>query len=173
MVEVAGEVADGLFEHPFTTLPFIEAVQEPALAAGLARSRRSRADFSVSSMVLTISGRDEAEIAAADLAVRKLLAFYASTPAYERVLAVHGWEALLPELNRMSKEGRWDEMTRRVSDEMVAAFAVKAPPDEIPRLIAARCAGRADRVTLYAPYPSAASLWPPIVRAIQQMEVRT
>jgi len=85
---------------------------------------------------------------------------------------VHGWGDLQPELNRMSKQGRWDEMAELATEEMIDAFAVKGRPEEIPQRIAERCAGRVDRVTLYAPYPTAASLWPPIVRGIQAQEVQ-
>ena len=38
------------------------------------------------------------------------IAFYASTPAYRPVLDLHGWGDLQPELNALSKEGRWSEM---------------------------------------------------------------
>ncbi len=43
-------------------------------------------------------------------ATRRLLAFYGSTPAYRPVLDIHGWGDLQPELNALSKQGRWEEM---------------------------------------------------------------
>lgn len=171
MVAVAGEVADGLYVHPFTTPEFVERVQRPALEAGLARSGRRAEDFEISCMLITITGRDEDELSAADFAMRKLLTFYASTPAYRTVLDVHGWGDLQPRLNRMSKEGRWDEMADLASEDMIRAFAVKGRPEEIPDLVAERCGGWVDRLTLYAPYRSAPQLWPPIVRGIQSREV--
>jgi probable F420-dependent oxidoreductase len=45
MTEVAGEVADGMIIHPFSTLPFIEQVTLPAIERGLAKAGRRRADF--------------------------------------------------------------------------------------------------------------------------------
>ncbi len=43
MTEVAGEVADGMIIHPFSTVPFIETVTLPAIERGLAKAgRRAR-----------------------------------------------------------------------------------------------------------------------------------
>lgn len=172
MTEVAGEVADGVYGHPFVTMKFIEQVQLPALQRGLARAGRSMADFDLPGMILTITGRNDAEMAVADAAVRKLLAFYGSTPVYRPPLDIEGWGDLQPRLNRMSKEGKWDEMAAEFTEEMVATFAVKGPPEAIPDLLAERCGGIFDRVTLYAPYTSDPAMWPPIVRALQAKQAR-
>jgi alkanesulfonate monooxygenase SsuD/methylene tetrahydromethanopterin reductase-like flavin-dependent oxidoreductase (luciferase family) len=42
MTEVAGEVADGMIIHPFSTVEFIESVTLPAIEAGLAKAGRNR-----------------------------------------------------------------------------------------------------------------------------------
>jgi len=173
MIEVAGEVADGLYGHPFNTMKFIEEVQLPQLRVGLEKSGRTLKDFDMPAMIITITGRDDEEMAKADFAMRKLLAFYGSTPPYFPVLELHGWGDLGPRLNRMSKEGKWNEMADLFTPEMVEAFAVKGRPEEIPALIAQRCKGLIDRVTLYAPYTSDASMWPAIVRGIQACEGKT
>ena len=48
--------------------------------------------------------------------LRRQVAFYGSTPAYLPTLACHGWQGVHEELNRLSKQGRWDEMTNLVGD---------------------------------------------------------
>ncbi|SNS65581.1 probable F420-dependent oxidoreductase, MSMEG_2256 family [Sphingomonas laterariae] len=169
MVEVAGEVADGLYGHPFTTIAFMRDVQLPSLEIGLARSGRTLADFDMPAMIMTITGEDDRAIAAADRAVRKLIAFYGSTPAYYGVLEHHGWHDLGPRLNRMSKEGRWDEMTGLITGEIVDAFAVRGAPSEIAGRIAARCAGLVDRVTLYTPYALSDAVLPEIVAGLKAL----
>ena len=58
-------------------------------------------------------------------ATRKQIAFYGSTPAYRPVLELHGWGDLQTELNTLSKQGEWDEMGRRIDDEVLDAFAVQ------------------------------------------------
>ena len=61
MTEVAGEVADGMIIHPFSTLPFIEQVTLPAIERGLAKAGRRRADFEISYSNFVVSGRNEEE----------------------------------------------------------------------------------------------------------------
>jgi hypothetical protein len=73
----------------------------------------------VTGEVIVCCGRDEDELDAARSAGRWLLSFYASTPAYRPVLEVEGWEDLLPELNRLSKAGRWEEMPGMIDDTML------------------------------------------------------
>ncbi|MEC9345372.1 MAG: TIGR03617 family F420-dependent LLM class oxidoreductase [Pseudomonadota bacterium] len=169
MVEMAGEVADGLFGHPFITMPFIREVQVPALRRGLAKSGRTLADFDMPGMIITVTGRNEAEMERAKAAARRLLAFYGSTPPYYQVLAMHGWGDLGPLLNTMTKQNRWADMPALITDEIMEAFCVIGAPADIPGLIGQRCAGLVDRLTLYAPYPSAPEMWPDIVAGIKAL----
>lgn len=173
MVEMAGEVADGLFAHPFITPKFLHEVQVPALERGLAKSGRTLADFDMPAMIITITGRNDEEIERAEANVRRLLAFYGSTPNYHSVLEAHGWNDLGPILNRMSKEGRWAEMPAELPDEMVEQFCVKGRPSEIPKLIEERSAGLVDRLTLYAPYASEPELWGDIVTGVKALPGKT
>jgi probable F420-dependent oxidoreductase len=146
MTAMCGEVADGLLAHAFTTRRYLDEVTTPALLRGLARAGRERSELQVSSPVFVVTGRDESEVAAAAAAFRKQIAFYASTPAYHRVLDVHGWSDVQPELRRLSLEGDWDAMGALIDDEMLAAFAVVGPIGEIASSLARRCAGVIDRV---------------------------
>jgi len=146
MTEVAGEVCDGLIAHAFTTAAYMRQVTLPALERGLATSGRSRQDFEITCPVFVVSGADEREFEARREALRKQIAFYASTPAYRGVLELHGWGDLQPELTRMSKQGLWDEMGSLIDDEMLGAFAVVAEPHELPAKLHARCRGVVDRL---------------------------
>ncbi|CAN5531650.1 LLM class F420-dependent oxidoreductase [soil metagenome] len=146
MTTMCGEVADGLLAHAFTTRRYLDEVTTPALTRGLARSGRDRAELQVSSPVFVVTGRDEGEMVTAAAAFRKQIAFYASTPAYRRVLDLHGWGELQPELRRLSLEGDWDGMGALVDDEMLAAFAVVGPVESIAGALSARCSGVIDRV---------------------------
>ena len=47
MTEVAGEVADGIIIHGFTTERYVKEVTMPAVARGLAKAGRDRASFQV------------------------------------------------------------------------------------------------------------------------------
>lgn len=146
MTEMCGEVADGLLAHAFTTRRYLDEVTLPTLEKGLALAGRSRTDFQVSCPVFLVTGEDEAQMATAATAVRKQLAFYASTPAYRKVLELHGWGELQTELHQLSKDGRWDDMGTLIDDEILAAFAVVAPVDTLADALRERCAGAIDRV---------------------------
>ena len=106
----------------------------------------------MSGEVIVCCGRDEAELEAARLAGRWLLSFYASTPAYRPVLEVEGWEDLQPELNALTKSGRWDEMPGRIDDTMLATLAAVGSPAEVAADVVDRFGGLADRVGFYTPY---------------------
>lgn len=146
MTGMCGEVADGHLGHPMVSKRYLEEVTLPALLRGMRRSGRGRGDFEVSGEVLIATGDNDAELAAATAAVRKQIAFYGSTPAYRKVLELHGWGDLHSELHRLSLDGQWDAMGSLIDDEMLAAFAVVGPVDTIAAALKSRCEGAVDRV---------------------------
>jgi probable F420-dependent oxidoreductase len=151
MAEVAGEVADGLLVHSFTTEPYLREVSIPAVEKGLAKAGRQREGFQVSYPPFIVTGRNETEREESRVGVTRQLAFYASTPAYRPVLEMHGWGELQTELNIMSKRGEWVEMGERISDDVLDAFAIVAEPDEVAGKVKERFGGLADRVTCNFP----------------------
>ncbi|AQT81679.1 LLM class F420-dependent oxidoreductase [Mycolicibacterium litorale] len=151
MTEKCGEVADGLIAHAFTTKRYFHEVTIPALRRGMAKSGRDGAGFEVSAPVFVVTGTDEAEIAAAAAGTRKQIAFYASTPAYRKVLELHGWGDLQTELRQLSLDGQWDTMATLIDDEMLATFAVVAPLDQLAGALKHRCDGIIDRVMVALP----------------------
>jgi probable F420-dependent oxidoreductase len=157
MVEVAGEVADGLIAHPFNTRRSLSEHTVPAIAHGLERSGRTRDEFDVICATLVVTATDERELARIKDVARQQLAFYGSTPAYRSTLDCHGWGDLHLELNLLSKQGRWHDMARLIDDEMLETIAVVGPPEAIAPALAARLDGIADAVSLTnnrAPDPS-------------------
>ena len=159
MTEVAGEVADGMLAHGFTTERYLREVTVPALERGLDTSGRTRADVEISYPGLVVTGQDDAGFEAAAKAVRAQLAFYGSTPAYRPVLELHGWGDLQSELNALSKRGSWDQMADLIDDEILHAFAVVGPLEEIAGKVLERFGGVVDRFSFYAPYPMAPERW--------------
>ncbi len=133
MIEVAGEVADGFIAHGFTSPEYMRAVTLPAIERGLVKSSRQRADFEMVCPVMVVSGETEQAFVSSREIIRKQLAFYGSTPAYRAVLDFHGWGDLQGELNVLSKQGLWDEMSTRISDTMLQTLAVVCEkPESIP-----------------------------------------
>ncbi len=148
MIEVAGEVADGLIVHPFNTRRSLEQLVLPGLARG--RARAGRPDDAVElvwvTMVVTWSTDEERSVAMRS--AKDQLAFYGSTPAYAPVLDLHGLGELHQDLNRMSKDGRWSEMADLVPDAFVEEIAVVGPRPTIAAQLVARAAGITDSVSL-------------------------
>ncbi len=176
MTQVAGEVADGFIAHGFTTSDYLRDHTMPAIEAGLAKSGRPRQDFEVVLPVFCVTGDNEAEMATRVAATRQQIAFYGSTPAYEPVLAHHGWSDVHTELNRMSKQGQWVEMGELIDDDILAAFAVVGPPEQIPAEIDRRYRGLVDRLVFRAPMEAAATgstdaaeRWRPILDALRAL----
>ena len=151
MLRLASEVADGVLVMPFNTAAHFAARSLPAIEEGLARAGRDRSSLTVTGEVIVCCGRTEEEMEAARVAGRWLLSFYASTPAYRPVLEAEGWETLQPELNGLSKSGRWEEMPGLIDDGMLGALAAVGSPKEVALDIANRFGGQVDRVGFYTP----------------------
>jgi len=159
MTEVAGEVADGILLHGFTTERYVREVSLPALERGWARAGKQRTDFEVSGPMFVVTGTNEEELERARQGTKQQIAFYGSTPAYRGVLELHGWGDLQGELNRLSKQGDWVTMGDLVTDEILETFAVVAEPEDVPRQLLARYGDVVDRVSFYAPYKSDPERW--------------
>jgi probable F420-dependent oxidoreductase len=163
MTEVAGEVADGFICHGFTTRRFVDEVTLPALEKGRAKAGKTMDGFELSGPMFVVTGRDEAEMAAAAKGVRGQISFYGSTPAYRKVLELHGWGDLQEELNRLSKEGRWAEMGDLIDDDILREFAVVAPLDEVADGLRDRWGDVLSRLSFYTPYESDDAQWDQVI----------
>ncbi|WP_276259781.1 TIGR03617 family F420-dependent LLM class oxidoreductase [Haloglomus litoreum] len=146
-LKMAGGTADGLCMHIFNTPEYTEEVIEPTVRAGAEKMGKSMDEVTLSASPFVITG-DADRRAARREEVRGRIAFYGSTRTYHDVFELHGWDDIGPELHELSKEGQWGEMQRLVTDEMVEAFAVEAPPEELADEIRETYGGIADRVQL-------------------------
>ncbi|WZH50971.1 MAG: TIGR03617 family F420-dependent LLM class oxidoreductase [Nocardioides alkalitolerans] len=147
MVAMATEVADGLVLHPLTSPRTYEERVAPAVD-----DRRRSGGFELTCPVLVATGTTDEEVDAARRAVRKQIAFYASTPAYRWVLDLYDEGERADRLRQMSREGRWDDMTALVTDELLDEFAVTATQGDVPAALEARWGTVLDRVGVYQPY---------------------
>ncbi|MCV7135393.1 TIGR03617 family F420-dependent LLM class oxidoreductase [Mycobacterium hodleri] len=159
MTRATAEVADGLLVMPFGSKRFLHEVTMPAVRDGLASAGRDAADFAVVPEIIVSVGEDHTS-------TRMLLAFYGSTPAYRPVLEAHGWGDLQPELNAMSKQGRWQEMSTLIDDEVLHTIAACGTPAEVAAHIRDRVDGISDRICLYQPGPIAADALAEIIDAL-------
>lgn len=167
MTEVAGEVADGLIVHPFNSMPFLVDHALPAVNAGLTKANRQRADFILQINAIIITGETDEAVAAATDSVRGLLGFYASTPAYRPPMEAVGYGDLQPELNRLSKEGKWEELGRYIDEDFLDAFTTRGKPAEIAGLLQDKYGAYADRLAVYAPYAAPDAMWSSILAELK------
>ncbi|HEY3238930.1 MAG TPA: LLM class F420-dependent oxidoreductase, partial [Acidimicrobiia bacterium] len=56
---------------------------------------------------------------------------------------------------------------RRITDDVLEAFAVAGKTGDLPALVEARVGDVVDRVTFYAPYRSDPELWGEVVAAFK------
>jgi probable F420-dependent oxidoreductase len=147
MNEMAAAVADGNLVMPFNTERHMRERTMPAIERGLAAAGRQRTDIEVTVEVIVGVGRTDEELEAAR-ALKSTLAFYGSTPAYRAVLDTEGAGELQPELNALSKQGRWADMTGLITDDLMHTIAVFGNPDEVATEIKRRY-GDCDRVCAY------------------------
>jgi probable F420-dependent oxidoreductase len=165
MFRLAGEIADGIEAHPFSTPAYLREVALPAVTKGLARGGRERGAITIACPVFTLV-ESSPTFAADETYVRGQIAFYASTPTYRAVLTHHGWDAIGEELSRLARAGRFDDLPALVTPEMLDAFATRAPRyAELGRALRERYGGVLDRVGLYG---DAVKLGPEDVAALRR-----
>ena len=167
MTQTAGEVCDGLICHGFTTEKYLREVTIPNVAKGREKAGKTMDGFQISGPFFVVSGQNEPEMQAAADATRQQIAFYGSTPAYRKVLELHGWGGLQPKLNTLSKKGDWVEMGRLIDDEILNTFAVVGEPDTIAAELHQRYDDLVDRISFYAPGQGDIRRWRPVMEALK------
>ncbi len=146
LARLAGEVCDGFHVHPLNSPKYLREVILPAIEEGAAKAGRSRADVSVSVTAFAATTPEEENFA------RAQISFYASTPSYRPVFALHGWESVAEKLSAHAARGEWAEMFGLVTDEMLEAFCLVTDAESLPGKLKERYEGLADRLTLYTPF---------------------
>lgn len=157
MCALAGELCAGLHVHPFHTARYLRERILPAVERGAAAGGRTRADIALACTVFVVTGNNPDEIAARTTAAKQQIAFYASTPGYRAVMALHGWDDIAERLSGMARAGQWQEMDALISDDMLREIAVVAPVDMLADAVKERYDGLLDRVGYYLPFNPDAS----------------
>jgi probable F420-dependent oxidoreductase len=146
LARLAGELAEGFLVHPLHSSLYLRQVMLPALEEGAGKANRSMADITISATVLAATTAEEENF------MRMQIAFYASTPSYRTVLALHGWGDIADRLAALARTQSWGDMPALVSDEMLRTFCIVCPAADLPEVIKDRYSGLAQRVSLYLPF---------------------
>ncbi len=146
LARLAGEACEGFHAHPFHSARYLREVILPAIEEGTAKERRKRKDVSVSVTAFVATSPEEINFA------RAQIAFYASTPSYRAVMALHGWSETADKLSALAARGEWAEMPALLSDEMLSEFCLVTSEGKIADDLQRRYGDIADRLTLYLPF---------------------
>lgn len=146
LCKLAGEVADGFHVHPYHTRRYLSEVVLPAIAEGAQKADRQRAAIEIATMAFVALSEDEVA------AQRQQVAFYASTPSYRPVLELHGWGKAGEELGSLAARGKWNEMPRLITDEMLETFVIVGSWKDVAAKLHTKYDGLLDRVGLYRPF---------------------
>jgi len=134
--------------HPVNTRQSLLELTLPAIARGAERGGRSLDSIEVVCVTVIVTGRTEEQMDWSREAVRKQLAFYGTTPAYLPVFELPGYGDLHPTLKQLARDGRWDEMSDLIDDELIELVAVVGEPHEIAPKVRERLAGVSESVSL-------------------------
>lgn len=148
MARLSGELCEGLRLHPIATFRYTREVILPAVVEGAARTGRDMAAFDLIGAPFMALGRNEEELEKSKNALRKQIAFYASTRSYHTVLDHHGWDGLGMKLHGLSVANKWAEMPALITDDMLEEWAVISTYDKLADAICAKSAGVFNTVTL-------------------------
>jgi probable F420-dependent oxidoreductase len=149
MLEMAGEVADGVHVHPIGEPGYLRRVVLPSVERGAARAGRRPDEISIIVPVMTIVGDTDAERAQNREHLRSMLAFYGSTPNYAFIWDDAGFEGTTPRLRERQKAGDFAGMTSIITDDHMAVFTTEATWDGLADALCERYEGIADRIVFY------------------------
>jgi probable F420-dependent oxidoreductase len=170
LVGIAGEVADGFCAHPLNSPKYLSEVARPAIEEGAKQAGRDPGAVAVVCPVFTIVGEPGPELDRQREANRLQIAFYGTTPSYNRIFEVHGRPDITARLGTALRSGDQARMVAEIDDELLDAFAVTASWDGLADALLARFDGLADRIFPYSTPglfdPETAERWGAVAAAI-------
>jgi probable F420-dependent oxidoreductase len=151
MCQLTGELCEGFHAHPLHSARYLKERVLPNIEIGLAKNRRERRSIEVSSSIFVIPTDDAVAAARYEAEIREQISFYASTPPYRPVFELEGWGHVADELKTLAARGKWAEMSKLITDEMLDRFALCGTWAELPAKVLKKYDGLLDRVSYYFP----------------------
>ena len=167
MLQLAGELCDGVLIHPFNTQKYTDEVIIPNIQLGAEKSDRSENSVEINEGGFIVTGPNDHDIENSKIQTRSQLAFYASTPSYSPIMNLHGWENTAKKLYQMSKTGDWNNMGNEIDDEMLNSFAVIGNYEEIAARIKSRFSDYASSIKFSIPENADDSILRTIIHSIK------
>lgn len=148
MCRLCGELADGHLPGDPITYKWHEEVMLPNLEIGAERAGRTLKDLDLGGYGFIGCASSDGGIDRVRSGLKERVALYASTPEYEKMLDMHGWDVNLSDFIDMARQQKWKEMGNLVSDDMLDAYAVVAKPEDLPGALKKRFGGHVNRIQI-------------------------
>ncbi len=149
MLQLAGEVADGIHVHPLNNPTYLRETVLPNIATGAAKAGKDPAQLEVFAPAFTALGDTEAERRGWWERARLQVAFYGSTPNYAYLFEQLGHPGTTERIRERQKAGDIPGMAAAVPDDLLAEFVVSGDVDAVTAALHERYDGVASRVVLY------------------------
>jgi probable F420-dependent oxidoreductase len=147
MATLAGEIADGLLDHPVTTVDWLTQELLPSIRRGAERAGRTPPPVA-GALICAVSADDPQ---GARRAAACTVGFYATVRSYEPLFAGHGYGDRLTGVRRAFLRGDADALAEAVGEDMVDTFAAAGTPEQV-RARAGRYEGVVERLWATAPH---------------------
>ena len=173
MTAMAGEVADGVHVHPLHSAHYLEHRLLPSVRAGAERAGRTIDDVDLLIPAFIVPGDTPEEREELVQRARTQIGFYGSTKNYAFQFDDLGFDGTSALLNERLKAGDLAGLAATITDDMLEAFAIIGPWDEIPDRIVERYGAMAERVISYltvediARDPQRLDKWAEVARAVR------
>jgi len=152
----AGEYTDGFLAHPIFTQKYYEDVVWPEIDKGLQRAGKTRADFDMVAMPMTLVVENEEERPALLSSAKRNLGFYFTTRAYGTFMDMNGWTKEREAIWEVSARAGgnpakfdWQALEDCVTDDMVEKVCLFGTAEENIARARKRYAGLADTLDFY------------------------
>ena len=149
MLEMAGEVADGVHIHPIGEPGYLRRTAVPRIAAGAARAGRDPSAIALTVPVMTVVGDTDEERHHDREHMRAMLSFYGSTPNYAFIWDDAGFEGTTSRIREKQKAGDTAGMAAQITDDHLAVFTTEATWDGLADALIERYGDLATRLVLY------------------------
>jgi len=170
MLQMAGEVADGVHVHPLNHPTYLAETVIPNLAVGAGRAQRPVDELEVIVPAFIVP-QDDDEQRWREFA-RMQVAFYGSTPNYAFIFEQLGASGTTDRIRERQRAGDLAGMAEQVPDALLDNFVVSAPMSELAEAIMNRYDKLATRVVHYfagmdwSRDPGSLARWSDVARAL-------
>lgn len=144
MLQVAGEVCDGVRLHGIVTRKYLDQIAFPNLKKGFAKAGRPEAEwpsFQIGGGGFLVAAKDKDSLAQGVEKMKSTIAFYGSTRSYRSSFEIDRWGDVADQLHKLSIQQKWQQMPGLVTEEMVHAFAAVGEYKDIAAVMKKRFAG--------------------------------